>query len=121
MHNKNQYIKIHRNKADVQLEILVLKNKDSVIAYCPALDLSTYGDEHENIIKLFEENLIIFFEETCKNGTLENELIRLQWKLLPEKYEPQKESFKDIKYEVDKVVDREMIKESFSVPSYCMA
>lgn len=116
--SNNQYIKLDGNNARIRLEVLILEDDDTKIAYCPALDLSTYGESKEDILKLFEENLMIFFDETCKKGTLENELIRLQWKLEPKNYQPQKASLK--KRPTRNVIDSEFITEKFTVPAYCM-
>ena len=118
---KDQYIKINADKAEVQLEVLILESEASKIAYCPVLELSTYGDLKEDIEKLFEENLEIFFEETCKNGTLEYELIRLNWKLIPGKYEPQENSHKEPDKESGIITDRITFKHQFSIPVYCVA
>jgi len=80
-----------KNSILVSLSVLLGKEGDYYIAYCPALDLSAYGRSEKEAKASFETSLNIFFEEAVKNGTLEKLLLRLGWTLrqAPEvKYEP---------------------------------
>jgi|GEM_PF-3496673 len=85
-------------------------------AYCPALELSTYGDSLEDVQRAFEDAVQIFITETDKAGTLERELVKLGWTLrsLPEpvyKYPKIKTSRKHVQETVTFPV-------TFPVPSY---
>jgi predicted RNase H-like HicB family nuclease len=76
----------------IQLNVMLLKEDDSFVAYCPALELSSFGDSPEDAQKAFHEALEIFIEETSNKGTFDNELLSLGWTLKkkpePEYYPP---------------------------------
>jgi hypothetical protein len=61
------------------LHVIFLKERDTIIAYSPALDLSTAGSTIEEAKKNFEQASHIFFKECAKRGTLEDVLISLGW------------------------------------------
>ncbi len=68
---------------------LFLSEQDAQwVAYCPPLEVSSYGDTQAEATAAFEEALEIFFEETARRGTLELELIRLGWTLTQKRYTP---------------------------------
>ena len=75
--------KIVRNKSltDVELDVLMLKEDDYYVAYCPSLDLSAYGKNRKQALRSFEKNLDIFLDETSRKGTLEKVLLKLGWTL----------------------------------------
>ena len=58
------------------------------LPYTPALDLSTSGNDYEEVKKRFNEIVNIFFEELIKRGTLENVLKNLGWKRFQTKWNP---------------------------------
>lgn len=66
---------------NVGITVVVFKEEDIFVAYCPALELSSYGDNEMEAKEAFDEALEIFIEETSKKGTLERELLKLCWKL----------------------------------------
>lgn len=53
------------------IPLCFMREKDSFIAFTPALDLSTCGRTFEEAKKNFAEALEIFFEECFKMGTLD--------------------------------------------------
>lgn len=61
------------------LNVSIIREGDSFIAYSPALDLSTVGDSLEEAHERFNEAVEIFFEEITKNGTLDEVLLELGW------------------------------------------
>jgi hypothetical protein len=63
----------------VSLQVLILRQNDSYIAYCPPLELSTYGDSEDDVKVAFEDAVQIFLEETSSKGTLHAELQRMGW------------------------------------------
>lgn len=82
-----------RNSVEVSIEILLVQEGEYFVAYCPALELSSYGKTEQKARKAFDEALEIFFEETDRLGTLEKFLLKQGWRLqqVPEpKYIPPK-------------------------------
>ncbi|MFC1596011.1 type II toxin-antitoxin system HicB family antitoxin [Candidatus Margulisiibacteriota bacterium] len=68
-------------KAVTHLSVEFIQEDDNVIvAYCPALDVSTSGSTLEEAQKNFEECYKLFIEETNKMGTLEDVLLDCGWK-----------------------------------------
>jgi len=65
----------------VQVQVKILKEGDFLVAYCPMLELSSYGKTLEEARRAFEGAMRIFIEETAKRGTLERELLSLGWTL----------------------------------------
>jgi len=65
----------------VQVQVKILKEGDYLVAYCPVLELSSYGKTVEEAKQGFEGAIRIFIEETAKRGTLERELLSLGWTL----------------------------------------
>jgi hypothetical protein len=61
------------------IPLCFMKEKDSIIAFTPALDLSTCGRTFEEAKKNFIEALDIFFEECLRMGTLKDVLESCGW------------------------------------------
>ena len=83
---KNQVI-------NVLIDIFFLKEGSAIVAYSPALNLTTYGEDRDDAKLAFNEAIKIFFDETQKKGTLEKILLKLGWTLtqIPQvKYKPPK-------------------------------
>jgi predicted RNase H-like HicB family nuclease len=55
--------------------VMLYQQGDYVMAYCPALDLSSYGKTEEEASASFSETLDIFLEYCEENGTLEQNLV----------------------------------------------
>ncbi len=64
-----------------QVQVFLIPEGDQVVAYAPALELSTYGDSKEDAKQAFAEVLDIFVKDTQAKGTLEKVLLDLGWKL----------------------------------------
>ncbi len=79
------FLRISKGKVSLGLEVIIFKEEKQFIAYCPALELSAYGDNDKDVRIAFEETLNIFLDYTAKKGTLEKELIRIGWKKQPRK------------------------------------
>ncbi len=62
-----------------RLSVVFLKEGDTIVAYAPALDLSTCGQTVEEAKKNFEQAVDIFFRESSERGTLEEVLFSLGW------------------------------------------
>ena len=61
----------------LQVEVFLIPEGEQVVAYCPALELSTYGDSVADVKTAFQDVLQIFVDDTTARGTLEKELLRL--------------------------------------------
>ena len=79
MNMSKQIIHKTDNFIKVGIEVLLGKEGDYFTAYCPALELSSYGNSEEEARKNFETELSIFVDETEKGGTLEKILLKLGW------------------------------------------
>lgn len=76
------YIKTNgENTVDVTLDVLLIKEGDYIVSYCPALNLSSFGDTEEDAKTAFDEAMDIFLKELQKRGTLEKVLLNLGWSL----------------------------------------
>ncbi|MDF9831334.1 hypothetical protein [Parabacteroides sp. PF5-6] len=63
----------------VQLGVYLFKEMDSYIVYCPALDLSAYGDSEYDAQKAFTEKLEITFKYCMNKNTLVKDLKQHGW------------------------------------------
>ena len=63
------------------VQVFLVSEDDVFVAYCPALELSSYGDSIEDARHAFGEAMQIFVHDTQAKGTLEKELLKLGWKL----------------------------------------
>jgi predicted RNase H-like HicB family nuclease len=67
------------HRVEAELEIILMKEEDTFVAYCPAIDVASYGKTEKDARKAFDESLEIFIEETFRKGTLERSLLNLGW------------------------------------------
>ena len=76
-------IKTKQLKKTVSADVTVVlyKQGDYIMAYCPALDLSSYAKTEGKAIASFREALDIFIEYCEEHGTLEQNLVACGWKL----------------------------------------
>lgn len=70
-----------RNSLKVNVQVALFQEDGIWVAYCPALEVSSYGDEKEEAKQAFEEAMKIFLAETERKGTLEKYLLKLGWQL----------------------------------------
>lgn len=73
---------------EFNLPVSFIREGKRVVAYTPALDLSTSGKNYTEARKRFSEIVNIFFEELIKNDTLEEVLKDLGWKRVQAKWSP---------------------------------
>jgi glutaredoxin len=64
----------------VNVQIQLMKEGNTIIVYCPALDLCGYGKTADEAKKDFDVAFKIFVKETTEHGTLEKALEELGWK-----------------------------------------
>jgi hypothetical protein len=72
--NKNSNI-------ETELEVFLFEEDGIWVSYCPALEVSSYGDNMDDAKDAFEDAVKIFFEETTKKGTLGQCLKQLGWEV----------------------------------------
>jgi hypothetical protein len=72
----------------VGVDVLFLQEGKYVVAYAPALELSSYGRSAPAAKRAFEEAVGIFLDATERKGTLERVLLKLGWTLSRNRYEP---------------------------------
>lgn len=71
----------NRNTLNIKVQVALFLEDDIWVAYCPALELSSYGDNKNEAKEAFEEAMQIFLTETERKGTLEKYLLKLGWQL----------------------------------------
>ena len=64
--------RIHSNGKSIKIEVdvVILREDEYFVAYCPALELSAYGKKEKEALASFKNEINIFIEETAKKGTL---------------------------------------------------
>lgn len=84
-------IKTIRNKNVIAADVTVMlyQQGDYTVAYCPALDLSSYATTEDEAVIAFKEALAIFLEYCEENGTLEQNLVACGWKLRQGYFQPE--------------------------------
>ena len=95
----NNKIQKNKNTIKAAVEVLIIKEGRTYVAYCPALELSSYGETERRALQAFGSALDIFFEETRRKGTLEKTLLKLGWSLRQQPqpmYEPPKIASADL-------------------------
>jgi hypothetical protein len=76
-----------RNKMagiEAKIPVLFFQEGKKVIAYSPALDLSSCGDTEQQARKRFAEAALIFLSEIHKMGTMEEVLEECGWHKVPD-------------------------------------
>jgi len=87
----NNRIKTEGNNiVEMQVSLLVFQQGDYYVAYCPSLELSSYGDSVEDAKEGFDDAMNIYLEHCEKMGTLETDLVKHGWTIerMPTKLEP---------------------------------
>jgi len=70
-----------RNSINVNVQVVLFQEDGIWVAYCPALELSSYGDNQDEAREAFDEAMKIFLSETDRKGTLERYLLKIGWQL----------------------------------------
>lgn len=77
-----------QGKLEVILTVALFKEDKYYVAYCPALELSTYATNMEKVKREFTKELDIFFKETIRKATLERLLLKYGWTLQMKEFRP---------------------------------
>jgi hypothetical protein len=72
------------NNIDSRIPVLLFEEGDKVVAYSPAIDLSTCGNTEQQARKRFVEAASIFFDELIRMGTTDEVLSEYGWYKLPD-------------------------------------
>ncbi len=90
-----------------KISVVFFRESEMIVAYAPALDLSTCGNTIKRAYKNFNKCLKIYLEETIKHGTLEQDLLKLGWECHPKNLTitPPKERYKSIPVNILKKVE----------------
>ena len=68
-----------------KIPVILFREGNKIIAYSPAIDLSTSGDTEKQARKRFAEAAKIFFDEITRMGTIDDVLTECGWeKVTPE-------------------------------------
>ena len=78
---KGNYISISDSGAKLSVSVIVFKENDVYIAYCPSLDLSGYDHTEEAAKRDLEYVLHQWLTEQMENNTLHDDLRQHGWKL----------------------------------------
>lgn len=70
---------------EAKIPVLFFQEGKKVVAYSPALDLSTCGDTEQQARKRFGEAALIFLTEISKMGTIEEVLEECGWRKSPKR------------------------------------
>ena len=66
---------------NVRLNMYLFKEDESYIVYCPALDMSAYGDSEEHAKKSFADILAITIKYMLNKNTMKDDLISHGWQI----------------------------------------
>jgi hypothetical protein len=114
----NKTVVKSKSKLSIEVEIIIHKQDDYYVAYCPALELSAYSSTLEGAKKSFAEELNIFLEETTKRRTLNEYLLQNGWRLqrLPiPNYEPPKADLAKL-FKLASAKNSILIRQQFTIP-----
>ena len=100
---------------ELKVAVLLIEEGESIVAYCPALELSSYGKTEEEAKEYFKDALDLFIKDTVEMGTLEKNLLKFGWILKSSNYEPPR-----IENQVDfsKYENYKIINQQIQIPEY---
>lgn len=65
-----------------KLPVIFFEERDKIVAYSPALNLSTFGKTEDQARKRFVEAAVIFLEELARMGTIDEVLEESGWRCI---------------------------------------
>ena len=100
-------IVINKNNISVSVSVVVFKDGDYYIAYCPSLDLAGYDETVDSAKDDFMQMLSEYFEWQIEHNTLEKDLTKHGWKIgVKSRKEPKFADMIQSNKELRRVVDR---------------
>lgn len=79
-HNNNEEKPKDVEIKDVKLTVNFFDEDGTIVAYCPALDISTCGQTTQEAKKNFQEMVGMFFNDIVENNSYEIVLKELGWR-----------------------------------------
>ena len=76
------------NQIQFNLPVSLIQEDEQIVAYTPALDISTSGKDEAEARERFGELVNMFFKDLVENGTLEEVLLDLGWQKHEMKWNP---------------------------------
>ncbi len=73
---------------ELMVDVISFVEDNNSIFYCPALDVSGYGENDDDAQKSFELSLGEFFDYTLNKGTFEGVLKKMGWVVTKSKRKP---------------------------------
>jgi predicted RNase H-like HicB family nuclease len=70
------------NVMELQLNVLVFQEGEYYVAYCPSLNLSSYGDSVQEAKEGFDETMKSYIEDCESYHSLTEDLTKLGWKVV---------------------------------------
>ena len=67
------------NVLHLHLTVLVFQQEEYYVSFCPALQLSSYGDSVQEAKNGFDDVMKDYIEEGTKKGTLHDDLVSHGW------------------------------------------
>lgn len=77
-----------KTKINFSLPVSFIREGNRIVAYSPAIDLSTSGKTYEEAKKRFIEISSVFFEEIAEQGTMDEVLRELGWRKVRRQWIP---------------------------------
>ena len=115
--------KIHKTQPGItiQLDVLIIIDKSTklFVAYCPALELSSYAKTKDGAKRAFTEVLHDFIEDTHNKGTFDTYLLNLGWQLKRTptiEYHPPSPDITEV---VNKMMPLGAFKQDLQIPAFC--
>ena len=71
----------NHNILELNLTVLIIQEGNFFIAYCPTLNLSSYGDSVAEARQGFQEVMQAYIEDTQEMNSLRKDLVRHGWQL----------------------------------------
>lgn len=81
-------ISFGHHRFDVFLDLIIFREDDTHIVYCPPLEVYGYGKDEDEARESFKFALAEFFKYSTNKNTLRTELKRLGWQLKRSKTKP---------------------------------
>lgn len=81
-------ISFDNHKVQLSLDLIIFKENNVHVAYCPPLEIYGYGNNEDEAQKSFKISLSEFFRYCPNKNTLRLELKRLGWQLKKSKHKP---------------------------------
>ena len=78
---RKQTIRKTKDSILVKVDLMLVQEDKYYVAYCPSLQVSSYGHTAKEARSGFEEALHIFIDETEKKGSFEKALLKMGWSL----------------------------------------